>query len=136
MVVCNQFNYTCIASSFEIWQHLLRDDFFVTENKTIPVYVRGDDTLLLSCPGEKRNDYVSWFGPPNLLLYSQKKQVNNFLWKRNRVAVISLPSKGKYCLQIEKFSLKDKGVYRCTTINGNIPSEQYDYNVQLAGIHL
>ncbi|XP_063417300.1 CD166 antigen homolog [Mytilus trossulus] len=105
---------------------------FVTEgnNQTDQVHRRIGDETILYCPRSADDSSLTWLGPPNLIPYTDGKQINNDLRKSDRLEITGNHSEGEFNLQIVNITIEDEGLYRCSVIVNGSPRE-YDTELKI-----
>ncbi|CAC5420491.1 unnamed protein product [Mytilus coruscus] len=94
------------------------------------VYCRFGEETILYCPKSADESSVTWLGPPNLIPYTDGKQINNALRKSDRLEITGNHSEGEFNLQIINITIEDEGLYRCSVIVNGSPRE-YDTELEI-----
>ncbi|XP_071150687.1 kin of IRRE-like protein 1 [Mytilus edulis] len=105
---------------------------FVTKgnNQKDQVYCRIGEETVLFCPRGADDSSVTWLGPPNLIPYTDGKEINNDLRKSDRLEITGKHSSGEFYLQIVNITIEDEGLYRCSVIVNGSPRE-YDTELKI-----
>lgn len=73
---------------------------------------------------------MTWLGPPNLIPYTDGKEINNDPRKSDRLEITGNHSSGEFYLQIVNITIEDEGLYRCSVIVNGSPRE-YDTELKI-----